>query len=42
MPDQKTAVWEFLKTHPDIKIDRSIQRALLITVAPDVYLKRAG
>lgn len=36
----KTAVWEFLKTHPEFEIDKSIQHKLLITVAPDGYLKR--
>jgi cephalosporin hydroxylase len=36
----KTAVWEYLKTHPEFEIDRNIQNKLLITVAPDGYLKR--
>jgi len=36
----KTAVWEYLKTHPSFEIDKSIQHKLLITVAPDGYLKR--
>jgi len=36
----KTAVWEYLKTHPEFEINRSIQNKLLITVAPDGYLKR--
>jgi cephalosporin hydroxylase len=36
----KTAVWAYLKTHPEFEIDRSIQHKLLITVAPDGYLKR--
>jgi cephalosporin hydroxylase len=36
----KTAVWEYLKTHPEFRIDKSIQNKLLITVAPDGYLKR--
>lgn len=38
----KTAVWEYLKSHPNFSIDRSIQDKLLITVAPDGYLKRTG
>lgn len=38
----KTAVWEFLKTHPEFTIDTSFQHKLLITVAPDGYLKRVG
>lgn len=36
----KTAVWEYLKTHPEFEIDKTIQDKLLITVAPDGYLKR--
>jgi cephalosporin hydroxylase len=36
----KTAVWEYLKTHSEFEIDRSIQAKLAITVAPDGYLKR--
>lgn len=38
----KTAVWEFLKSHPEFEIDRDIQNKLLITVAPDGYLKRTS
>jgi len=38
----KTAVWEYLKTHPEFEIDKSIQNKLLITVAPDGYLKRVS
>jgi cephalosporin hydroxylase len=36
----KTAVWEYLKSHPEFKIDKNIQHKLLVTVAPDGYLKR--
>lgn len=36
----KTAVWEYLKSHPEFEIDQSIPHKLLITVAPDGYLKR--
>tara|TARA_R110001599_G_scaffold215962_2_gene414236 strand:+ start:12886 stop:13656 length:771 start_codon:yes stop_codon:yes gene_type:complete len=36
----KTAVWEYLKTHNEFQIDNSIHQKLLITVAPDGYLKR--
>jgi cephalosporin hydroxylase len=36
----KTAVYEYLKTHSEFVIDKSIQNKLLITVAPDGYLKR--
>lgn len=35
-----TAVWEFLKTHTEFEIDKSIEQKLLITSAPDGYLKR--
>jgi cephalosporin hydroxylase len=38
----KTAVWEYLKTHPEFEIDKNIQNKLLITVAPDGYLKRVS
>lgn len=36
----KTAVWDFLKRHPEFQIDESVHNKLLITVAPDGYLKR--
>ena len=36
----KTAIWEYLKSHPEFQIDESIQNKLLITVAPDGYLKK--
>lgn len=36
----KTAVWEYLNSHPEFEIDKSIEHKLLITVAPDGYLKR--
>jgi cephalosporin hydroxylase len=36
----KTAVREFLKTHSEFEIDKQIPNKLLITVAPDGYLKR--
>ena len=35
----KTAVWEFLKTNNRFEIDKGIENKLLITVAPDGYLK---
>ena len=35
----KTAVWEFLKTNDRFEIDKEIENKLLITVAPDGYLK---
>jgi cephalosporin hydroxylase len=36
----KTAVWEYLKNHTDFEIDKSIENKILITVAPDGYIKR--
>ena len=36
----KTAVWEFLQTNKDFEIDKSVDNKLLISVAPDGYLKR--
>ena len=36
----KTAVFEFLKTHSNFEIDKQIDNKLLISVAPDGYLKR--
>ena len=36
----KTAVWEFLKENGGFEIDKTIENKLLITVAPDGYLKR--
>jgi cephalosporin hydroxylase len=36
----KTAVWEWLKTNTGFEIDKNIVHKLLITVAPDGYLKR--
>jgi cephalosporin hydroxylase len=36
----KTAVWEFLKNNGEFIIDSSIHDKLLITVAPDGFLKR--
>lgn len=35
----KTAVWEFLKSNDRFQIDQKIQDKLLLTVAPDGYLK---
>jgi cephalosporin hydroxylase len=35
----KTAVWEFLKTNDRFEINKSIQNKLLVTVAPDGYLR---
>ena len=36
----KTAIREFLKTYKGFEIDKNIENKLLITVAPDGYLKR--
>lgn len=36
----KTAVWEFLKDNKDFEIDTSIDNKLLISVAPEGYLRK--
>ena len=36
----KTAVWKYLQSHPEFEIDKAIHHKLLITVAPDGFLKR--
>lgn len=36
----KTAVRQWLKGHPEFEIDKSMQRKLMVTVAPDGFLKR--
>lgn len=38
----KTAVHQYLKTHPEFEIDKQIDHKLLISVAPDGYLRRVG
>ncbi len=38
----KTAVWEYLKTHPEFEIDKQIDHKLLISVAPHGYLRRVS
>jgi len=38
----KTAVWEFLQAHPEFEIDKEIETKLLITVAPDGFLRRVA
>ncbi|SEB02901.1 cephalosporin hydroxylase family protein [Paraburkholderia sartisoli] len=36
----KTAVWAYVEKHPEFEIDRQIDNKLLISVAPEGYLKR--
>ena len=36
----KTAVWEYLKVHKQFEIDKQVESKLLLTAAPDGYLKR--
>jgi cephalosporin hydroxylase len=36
----KTAVWKYLEDHPEFEIDKALDHKLLISVAPDGYLKR--
>jgi len=38
----KTAVLEFLKSHPEFEIDKSIDHKLLISVAPDGFLLKVS
>jgi cephalosporin hydroxylase len=38
----KTAVHEWLANHPEFEIDKDVDKKLLISVAPDGYLKRVG
>jgi len=38
----KTAVREYLKSHSEFEIDKQIDHKLLISVAPDGYLKRVA
>ncbi len=38
----KTAVWDYLKTHPEFEIDKAVADKLLITVAHDGFLKRVS
>ena len=36
----KTALWSYIKAHPEFVIDKQMDHKLLISVAPDGYLKR--
>jgi cephalosporin hydroxylase len=36
----KTAVWNYLKSNSDFVVDKDIENRLMISVAPDGYLKR--
>ena len=38
----KSALYEYLKSHSEFVIDKNINEKLLISVAPDGYLKRIG
>jgi len=38
----KTAVWEFLKTHPEFESQEDIDNKLLLSVAPEGFLKRVS
>ena len=38
----KTAVWEYLKSHPDFVIDKALDDKLQISVAPEGFLKRVS
>ena len=36
----KRAVWEYLNVHKQFEIDKQVENKLLLTAAPDGYLKR--
>jgi cephalosporin hydroxylase len=36
----KTAIWEWIKDHPEFEIDRSVEDRILVTSAPDGFLRR--
>ena len=38
----KSAVRQFLSSHPEFEIDKAMDNKLLVSVAPDGYLKRVG
>ena len=38
----KTAVREYLKSHPEFEVDKQMDNRLLISVAPDGYLRRVA
>ncbi|PZP91657.1 MAG: cephalosporin hydroxylase [Variovorax paradoxus] len=38
----KTAVWEYLRSHPEFQIDKSVEDKLLVTSAPDGFLRRVA
>jgi len=38
----KTAIWAWMKDHPEFEIDRSVEDRLLITSAPDGFLRRTA
>jgi cephalosporin hydroxylase len=36
----KTAVWQWIKSHPEFVIDHSVADRLQVTSAPDGFLRR--
>lgn len=40
LDNPKTAVWEYLKSNSNFEIDNEIENRILLSVAPDGYLKR--
>ena len=38
----KTAVWEFLKSHPEFRVDQALENKLLFTCNPSGYLVHQG
>ena len=38
----KTAVWKYLEDHPEFQVDQALENKILISVAPNGYLKRVS
>ena len=38
----KTAVWKYLADHPEFQVDQALENKILISVAPNGYLKRVS
>ena len=36
----KTATWKYLENHPEFQVDQALENKILISVAPNGYLKR--
>ena len=38
----KTAAWKYLADHPEFQVDQALESKILISVAPNGYLKRVS